>query len=33
LRAVVRGHRGGAAAAGDKLAAQLLAKGAGDLLK
>jgi hydroxymethylbilane synthase len=33
LRAVVQGNRGGAAAAGDKLAAQLLAKGAGDLLK
>lgn len=33
IRAVVRGNRGGAAAAGDKLAAQLLAKGAEDLLR
>lgn len=33
LRAVVHGNRGGAAAAGDKLAAQLLAKGAGEFLK
>jgi hydroxymethylbilane synthase len=33
VRGVVHGHRGGAAAAGDKLAAQLLSKGAGDLLK
>jgi hydroxymethylbilane synthase len=33
LRGTVRGNRGNAAAAGDKLAAQLLAKGAGDLLK
>ena len=33
VRAVAHGHRGGAASTGDKLAAQLLAKGAGDLLK
>lgn len=33
LRATVHGNRGGAAAAGDKLAAQLLAKGAADLLR
>lgn len=32
IRAEVRGHRGGAAAAGDKLAAHLLAKGAADIL-
>jgi hydroxymethylbilane synthase len=32
IRAVVQGNRGGAASAGDKLAAQLLAKGAGALL-
>lgn len=33
IRAVAHGRRGGGAAAGDKLAAQLLAKGAGELLK
>lgn len=33
LRAAVRGNRGGAAAAGEKIAAQLLDKGAGDILK
>jgi len=33
IRAAVRGSRGGAAATGEKLAAQLLAKGAGDILK
>jgi len=33
VRASVRGNRGGAAAAGEKLAAHLLAKGAGDVLK
>jgi hydroxymethylbilane synthase len=33
VHASVNGNRGGAAAAGDKLARQLLAKGAGDLLK
>jgi hydroxymethylbilane synthase len=33
VRASARGHRGNAAATGDKLAAQLLAKGAGELLK
>jgi hydroxymethylbilane synthase len=33
LRGVVHGHRGGAAAAGDRLAAQLLAKGAAEFLK
>jgi hydroxymethylbilane synthase len=33
VRGVVHAHRGGAAAAGDRLAAHLLAKGAGDLLK
>ena len=33
LRAVARGNRGGAAAAGEKLAAQLIAKGASELLK
>jgi len=33
IRGAVRGNRGGAAAAGEKLAAQLLAKGAGDILK
>jgi hydroxymethylbilane synthase len=33
LRAAAHGNRGGAAATGEKLAAQLLAKGAGDLLK
>jgi hydroxymethylbilane synthase len=33
IRGAVHGNRGGAAAAGDKLAAQLLAKGAGDILK
>jgi hydroxymethylbilane synthase len=32
VRAAAKGHRGGAAAVGDKLAAQLLAKGAGALL-
>lgn len=32
LRGVAHGHRGGAAAVGDKLAAQLLARGAADLL-
>lgn len=32
IRGVVRGHRGGAAAAGDKLARQLLTKGAAELL-
>jgi hydroxymethylbilane synthase len=33
VRGVMRGHRGGGAAAGEKLAAVLIAKGAGDLLK
>ena len=33
IRAQVTGNRGGAAAAGDKLAAQLLSQGAADLLK
>ena len=33
LKAVVRGNRGGAAAAGDKLAQQLLSRGAADLLR
>ena len=33
IRATVRGNRGGAAAAGEKLAAQLLEKGAGEILK
>jgi len=33
LRAVARGHRGRAAAIGEKLAAQLIAKGAGQFLK
>jgi hydroxymethylbilane synthase len=33
VRGVVQAHRGGAAAAGEKLAAHLLARGAGDLLK
>jgi hydroxymethylbilane synthase len=33
IRGVVHGRRGGATSAGEKLAAQLLAKGAGDLLK
>jgi hydroxymethylbilane synthase len=33
IRGAVRGNRGGAAAAGEKLAAQLLSKGAGDILK
>jgi hydroxymethylbilane synthase len=33
IKATVRGNRGGAAAAGDKLAQQLLSKGAADLLR
>jgi hydroxymethylbilane synthase len=33
IRGVVRGHRGGAAATGDKLARQLLMKGAAELLQ
>ena len=33
LRAIAKGHRGGAAATGEKLAAQLIAKGAGEFLK
>jgi hydroxymethylbilane synthase len=33
IRAAAQGHRGGAAAVGDKLAKQLLAKGAADLLR
>jgi porphobilinogen deaminase len=33
LRATARGHRGGAAAAGEKLAAQLIGRGAKDVLK
>jgi hydroxymethylbilane synthase len=33
LRAVAKGHRGGAAATGDKLAAQLIARGAAEFLK
>jgi hydroxymethylbilane synthase len=33
VRAIAKGHRGGAAAVGEKLAAQLLSKGASELLK
>jgi hydroxymethylbilane synthase len=33
LRAVAKGHRGGAAATGEKLAAQLIARGASEFLK
>jgi hydroxymethylbilane synthase len=33
IRATVNGNRGGAAAAGDKLAAELLSRGAGDVLR
>jgi len=33
LRALAKGHRGGAAATGDKLAAQLIERGATEFLK